>query len=126
MSSFNYSRDYRRKIGYISQEPTLFNTSILNNIRYGKPDASFSDVMEAAEKANALNFIEGFPDKYETVVGERGISLSGGQKQRIALARAILKNPSILILDEATSALDCIFGFTNYSRIRNACPKRTW
>jgi ATP-binding cassette subfamily B (MDR/TAP) protein 8 len=96
----------RRQIGYINQEPVLFATSIRENIRYGRPDATEEDVISAAQKANAHAFIEGFPEGYETLVGERGVTMSGGQRQRIAIARAILKNPSILILDEATSALD--------------------
>lgn len=93
-------------IGFISQEPVLFGTSVMENIRFGKPSATDAEVMTAAKQANAHNFITGFPDRYNTVVGERGVTLSGGQKQRIAIARALIKNPSILILDEATSALD--------------------
>ncbi|KAG1052937.1 hypothetical protein G6F43_004953 [Rhizopus delemar] len=96
----------REHIGFINQEPVLFATSILENIRYGRPDATLEEVKEAARQANAEMFIEGFPEGYDTVVGERGAALSGGQKQRIAIARAILKNPKVLILDEATSALD--------------------
>lgn len=84
----------------------LFATSIMENIRYGKPSASDLEVMEAAKMANADDFIRSFPHGYATRVGERGVTISGGQKQRIAIARALLKNPSILILDEATSALD--------------------
>jgi ATP-binding cassette subfamily B (MDR/TAP) protein 8 len=76
-------------------EPILFATSILENIRYGKPDATMEEVREAARQANAAIFIEGFPDGYDTVVGERGASLSGGQRQRIAIARAILKDPKV-------------------------------
>uniref|UniRef100_A0A9J7Z9T4 Mitochondrial potassium channel ATP-binding subunit n=2 Tax=Cyprinus carpio TaxID=7962 RepID=A0A9J7Z9T4_CYPCA len=93
-------------IGFISQEPVLFGTSVMENIRFGKPSATDAEVMAAAKQANAHNFITGFPDGYNTVVGERGVTLSGGQKQRIAIARALIKNPSVLILDEATSALD--------------------
>ncbi|XP_054278563.1 mitochondrial potassium channel ATP-binding subunit-like [Macrosteles quadrilineatus] len=93
-------------IGLINQEPVLFATSILENIRYGRPSASDSEVYEAARLANADSFILQFPDGYSTILGERGVTVSGGQKQRIAIARALLKDPSILILDEATSALD--------------------
>ncbi len=95
-----------RAIGFINQEPILFATSIMENIRYGKPSATDLEVMEAAKLANADEFIRSFPRGYSTRVGERGVTISGGQKQRIAIARALLKNPSILILDEATSALD--------------------
>ncbi|XP_045025526.1 mitochondrial potassium channel ATP-binding subunit [Daphnia magna] len=95
-----------RAIGFINQEPILFASSIIENIRYGKPSASDFEVMEAAKLANADDFIRSFPNGYATRVGERGVTISGGQKQRIAIARALLKNPSILILDEATSALD--------------------
>ncbi len=105
------SKDYsltavRESIGIVSQEPVLVSESLYENIRYGKPEASEAQVHEAAKKAFAHDFIMGFPQGYETLVGERGIQLSGGQKQRVAIARALLKNPRILILDEATSALD--------------------
>ncbi|XP_076827267.1 mitochondrial potassium channel ATP-binding subunit [Brachyhypopomus gauderio] len=93
-------------IGFISQEPVLFGASVMENIRFGKPGATDAEVMSAAKQANAHGFIAGFPDGYDTVVGERGVTLSGGQKQRIAIARALIKNPRVLILDEATSALD--------------------
>lgn len=95
-----------RIIGFINQEPVLFATSIMENIRYGRPDATDEEVIEAAKTANAHAFIEAFPRGYKTRVGERGVTVSGGQKQRIAIARALLKNPTILVLDEATSALD--------------------
>uniref|UniRef100_A0A8C6LW95 Mitochondrial potassium channel ATP-binding subunit n=1 Tax=Nothobranchius furzeri TaxID=105023 RepID=A0A8C6LW95_NOTFU len=93
-------------IGFINQEPVLFGSSIMENIRFGKPDATDAEVISAAKQANAHRFITSFPDGYNTTVGERGVTLSGGQKQRIAIARALIKNPSILVLDEATSALD--------------------
>ncbi|XP_070382186.1 mitochondrial potassium channel ATP-binding subunit [Dermacentor albipictus] len=96
----------RNVIGLIRQEPLLFATTIKENIRYGKPDATDEEVYSAAKQANAHDFIMSFPRQYDTVVGERGITVSGGQKQRIAIARALLKNPQVLILDEATSALD--------------------
>ena len=98
--------DLRKQIGLVDQQPRLFATSIIENIRYGRPTASDEEVFEAAELANADEFIKSFPDGYETQLGEQGSQLSGGQRQRIAIARAILKDPSILILDEATSALD--------------------
>ncbi|GMI25951.1 hypothetical protein TeGR_g2851, partial [Tetraparma gracilis] len=99
-------KDLRSNIGVVSQEPLLFNTSVLENIRNGKPGASDAECIEAAKKANAHEFIDNFPDKYHTGVGPKGSKLGGGQKQRVAIARAILRNPAVLILDEATSALD--------------------
>ena len=88
---------YSLKKNFLFQEPTLFATSIWENIRYGRPDATDIEVMEAARSANAHEFIANFPNGYDTVVGERGVTVSGGQKQRIAIARALLKNPSILV-----------------------------
>ncbi len=96
----------RQQIGTVAQEPMLFATSISDNIRYGRMDATDAEVEAAARAANAHEFISRFPEGYQTLVGERGVQLSGGQKQRIAIARAVLKNPRLLVLDEATSALD--------------------
>jgi ABC-type multidrug transport system fused ATPase/permease subunit len=99
-------RTLRGAIGVVPQETLLFGGTIRENIAYGRPGASDDEIIEAARQANAWQFIEGFPEKLDTMVGERGVKLSGGQRQRVAIARAILKNPAILILDEATSALD--------------------
>lgn len=96
----------RSNIALVPQEVILFGGTIRDNIRYGNPDATEDEVRQAAKQANALEFIDSFPEGLDTQVGDRGIQLSGGQKQRIAIARALLKNPTILILDEATSALD--------------------
>lgn len=99
-------QDMRHQIGVVLQEPFLFNGTIAENISYGKSNASFEEIVEAAKAANAHNFVLGKPDGYDTMVGERGSKLSGGERQRISIARAILHNPRILILDEATSSVD--------------------
>ena len=98
--------DLRNRIGIVPQDSTIFASSALDNIRYGQPDASDAAVMAAARAAYAHDFISALPDGYQTFLGERGVRLSGGQRQRISIARAILKNPPLLMLDEATSALD--------------------
>ena len=99
-------RDLRGAIGVVPQEPALFSGTVRENIAYARPDASEADVERAARAAHAHEFVERLPDGYETIVGERGVKLSGGQRQRIAIARAVLKDPAVLVLDEATSSLD--------------------
>lgn len=98
--------ELRKNIAYVPQDAWLFTTSIKENIRYGRLDASDEEIIEAARRAYAHEFIMAFPNGYDTLVGERGESLSGGQRQRIAIARAFIRNAPILLLDEATSALD--------------------
>ncbi|MCE9628963.1 MAG: ABC transporter ATP-binding protein/permease [Candidatus Vogelbacteria bacterium] len=98
--------DLRQNIAYVPQDPSLFHRSLLENIKYGNEEATMEDVIEAAKKAYAHDFISQLPQGYDTLVGERGVKLSGGERQRVAIARAILKRAPIIILDEATSSLD--------------------
>ena len=117
--------ELRSVMGLVPQDPTLFSSSVWRNIRYGDPDASDDQVMEAARRAHIHNFIESLPDQYDSYLGERGVRLSGGQKQRIAIARAILKDPEILLLDEATSALDSESEFQVQAALTEIMQKRT-
>jgi ATP-binding cassette subfamily B protein len=98
--------ELRARIGLVPQEPVLFSTTLRENIRYGRPEASDAEVEAAAAAAHVVEFLPGLPQGYETELGERGVRLSGGQRQRVAIARAVLRNPAVLLLDEATSALD--------------------
>jgi subfamily B ATP-binding cassette protein MsbA len=120
-------KSLRRNIGIVTQDPILFNETIADNIAYGNPDATPAEIEEAAIKANADKFITDgrHPEGYQTEVGEKGSKLSGGEKQRIAIARAILKNPPILILDEATSALDTVTERLVQEALNRAMENRT-
>jgi ABC-type multidrug transport system fused ATPase/permease subunit len=115
----------RAQMALVPQDVLLFGGTIRENIAYGKPHASLEEIQEAARKAYAHDFIEAFPEGYDTVVGERGIKLSGGQRQRIAIARAILKDPAILILDEATSSLDSASESLVQEALENLMKNRT-
>ena len=117
--------DFHRLVGIVSQDTFLFNDTIENNIRYGKLDATPEQIAMAAREANAMEFIDSFPDGFQHRVGERGNLLSGGQKQRLAIARAIIKNPPILILDEATSALDSVTEHLVQDALNNVMRDRT-
>ncbi|MFB4158686.1 ABC transporter ATP-binding protein [Geomicrobium sp. JSM 1781026] len=124
------NRDYtvqslRANIGFVLQEPFLFSSSIRDNISYGNPSISLDEIVEAAKRADAHEFIEGLPNGYDTVLGERGMGLSGGQKQRISIARALLVNPSILILDDATSAVDMQTEFKIQAAFKELMKGRT-
>jgi len=119
------SKSLRRLLGVVGQETILFHDTVFNNIAYGRPGASQAQVEEAARAANAHQFIAEMPDGYQTVIGERGLKISGGQRQRMSIARAILKNPAILILDEATSALDTESEQLVQQAINNLMKNRT-
>ncbi|HEX9179858.1 MAG TPA: ABC transporter ATP-binding protein/permease, partial [Burkholderiales bacterium] len=118
-------RSLRAAIGIVPQDTVLFNDTIFYNIQYGRPDATREEVMEAAKSAHIHDFIEALPDRYETMVGERGLKLSGGEKQRVAIARALLKDPAILIFDEATSALDSRSEKAIQGELRRIAASRT-
>ncbi|CAF4110700.1 unnamed protein product, partial [Rotaria sordida] len=118
-------KQLRENIGVVSQEPILFDMNIYENIRFGKLNATQEEIEQAAREANAHHFIMQLPDKYKTLVGERGVQLSGGEKQRIALARALIKHPTFLLLDEATSALDNVSEKIVQEALDRACHGRT-
>jgi ATP-binding cassette subfamily B protein len=111
----------RREVAFVSDDPFLFSASVRDNIAYARSDASDDEVLDAARRAGAEEFIEALPDGYDTMIGERGYTLSGGQRQRVAIARALLKDPRILILDDATSSVDA----TTESRITRALHELT-
>lgn len=118
-------KSFRDHMALVPQEVSLFGGSIMDNIRYGRPHASKEEIIQAAKDANAWEFIEGFPDGLDTLVGDRGQQLSGGQKQRIAIARAILRDPKLLILDEATSSLDSESEFLVQKALNKLMKNRT-
>ena len=118
-------KSLRRLIAVVSQEPFLFDATVLDNLRYGRPDANFDEIVEAARAANAHGFIEAMPEGYDTPVGELGSQLSGGQRQRLTIARALLREPQILIFDEATSALDAKAEQLVQKAIANLMKERT-
>ncbi|CAJ0925584.1 unnamed protein product, partial [Mesorhabditis belari] len=124
LEDFNVNH-LRKIVGVVSQEPVLFNNTILENLRFGNANASDREVHVALKKANALGFIAEFPDGLNTLVGDRGTQISGGQKQRIAIARALLRDPRILLLDEATSALDAESEGVVQQALENASRGRT-
>ncbi|MGP4073671.1 ABC transporter ATP-binding protein [Piscibacillus sp. B03] len=118
-------KDMRKHIGFVLQEPFLFSTSIKDNIAYGNPEASMEEIIDAAKRAQAHEFIMEMPNGYDTLLGERGMGLSGGQKQRISIARAILINPRVLVLDDATSAVDMETEFKIQKALKEVMKGRT-
>jgi len=124
ISSFNIQK-LRSLIGIVSQDIILFDDSIKENIKMGNPEASMEQLIEASQMSYCHDFIKEFPEGYDTIVGERGVRLSGGQKQRIAIARALIKNPPILILDEATSSLDTVSEFYVQKALESLMKERT-
>ncbi|CAF1047813.1 unnamed protein product, partial [Didymodactylos carnosus] len=124
LKEYNLER-LRKQIGVVGQEPVLFSTTIYENIQYGKENATREEIEDAAKQANAHEFIMKLPDRYQTLVGERGIQLSGGEKQRVAIARALINQPKLLLLDEATSALDNESERLVQDALHRACKGRT-
>jgi len=118
-------QDLRSQYALVPQQPVLFSTNVIDNLRYGQPNASKEQVIAAAKAAHAHEFIEQLPDGYESFLGESGVKLSGGQKQRLAIARAILRDPKILLLDEATSALDAQSEFYVQQALNELMKDRT-
>jgi ATP-binding cassette subfamily B protein len=115
----------RASLGIVPQDTVLFNDTIHYNIAYGKPGSSDSDIEDAARRAHVSDFIQRLPDKWQSMVGERGLKLSGGEKQRVAIARTLLKNPAIMIFDEATSALDSATEKAIQAELREIARNRT-
>jgi ATP-binding cassette subfamily B protein len=115
----------RTNIGIVTQDTYLFNGTILENLLYAKPEATMEEIIEACKVANIYDFIDRLPQKFDTIVGNRGLKLSGGEKQRVSIARVILKNPKILILDEATSSLDSVSESQIQSALNNVMIGRT-